>query len=275
MPDAPVATTTVTPAAAPVTPTPTPTAEQLAAAISGQQPAATTPAAPKYRYEVAPNVVYQGDDLEAVVDQMVKAQKSANEHIQTLQTENRQFRTAQQPRAEDGRFVPAAPAASDKFDQQRYFNLLTEDPMSAANYLDGYRFGIPAEQVVPTFNRTVQSSTMAADNLLVTSFFTECPDFPHGDDAAMKALVDTVDQMGGVYTPMSMKAAHRLCVDANKYTPVQTIGAAETPTRPTPLPVPPQGGAHEPAQDYMQMAERMTPAQIREAIAKLEASGVK
>jgi hypothetical protein len=181
---------------------------------------------------VAPNVVYQGDDLEAVVDQMVKAQKAANEHIQTIQTENRQFRTAQQPRDDSGRFAAQQPAAGgDKFDQQKYFNLLTEDPMSAANYLDGYRFGIPAEQVVPTFNRTVQTSTMAADNLLVTSFFTECPDFPHGDENAMKALVDTVDQMGGVYTPMSMKAAHRLCVDANKYTPVQTIGRQNQPRR--------------------------------------------
>src|SRR6185369_1190804 len=170
----------------------TPTAEDLAKALAA--PAAPAPAATKLRYEVGPNSVFEGDTPEEVIEKMVKAQQSANQHIETLRSEKQSLIAQQQERDEKGRFLPQQPdaaPASGAWDQEKYFKMFTESPDKANEYwlethpdalvgAIGKVFGIAPDKVVPTFSSTIQNSQMQYDAMVGDQFLVQCPDFPVG-----------------------------------------------------------------------------------------------
>lgn len=81
------------------------------------------------------------------------------------------------------------------FSNDKYFQLLHEDPIGAQNYLDANRFGIPDPRNVPEyFTGMYQKVTAMEGNSLAAGFVNKHQDFPQ-DNASAQALTQRVQQL--------------------------------------------------------------------------------
>ncbi len=288
MPDTPAATTAATPSSLSAA-IAVPTVEQLEAALAGAVPIQQS--GQKLRYEFGPNTVYEGDTPEEVLDKIAKAHRSATEHIQTLQSENRTMREERNSQVvpardpQTGRFAPqqAQVQPEGEFDSTKYYALFTENPAKANAYLMKHQgkeqlaetlsemFGIPADQLVDTLSRTVEMTQLHQDQLVEQQFSRLCPDFPFGDKAAVDSLIGAVKEMGGTYNPKTLQAAHHMLVAQGTYKPTQQTTQQQQSLQPMPLP--PQGGQPVDAQNIYSQAEGLSAADLRRFIESQVAKG--
>lgn len=135
--------------------------------------------------------------LEAALQSAVKqtedtktAFRSASEERdrakQEVEQARRQAELAAQPKRE--------PVAEGKFDRDKYFAMLNEDPLGAQNYLDSYRFGTPdpVGAISSTFARVD-----AFEQRMVAADFVQqhAAEYPVGDAKAARLLREKAQEL--------------------------------------------------------------------------------
>src|SRR5579864_4883304 len=73
-----------------------------------------------------------------------------------------------------------------QFDNEKYYKLLNESPVAAANYVDSFRFGIPDPAQVPaTFQQLQQDVSTTRQEAMAAQFVQQhAKDFPQTPEAA-------------------------------------------------------------------------------------------
>lgn len=253
-----MSTPTVTP---PVPPEKAPTADDLLAVTAPQ-------AATELTYTFPDGTVVKGKTQDELLAAAAQRYDAVNQHAQQVKAENAQLR-AQVPAPQ------AAPAAAPgAFDQNVYWDLMAKNPAEATVYALAKQFGYAnTEAFVNTMNNTVKAGETFTEMNIASQFVAKNQDFPLANPNALEILTDRMVRMG-VDTPSAdnMAAAHLLCIKEGLYKPAEAVAApsapAQTPQAP-PMLTQPAAMASGPA-NTDDMVNRMTAAQIREAIEKMQ-----
>lgn len=137
---------------------------------------------------------YKGATQQELMDQLVKAQENATTFIEQQKEKDaaREARLAELE-AELSKSRTPPPTTQGTFSSEKYYELLGKDPLLAADYLDGARYGVSPEQVREVWVGAVHNSTEAAVVLQAALFEARCPDYPstpEASDALLKQLGD-------------------------------------------------------------------------------------
>jgi len=125
------------------------------------------------------------------------AYRETKAQYDTLQS---QFQTQQQ---QIDSLKPKEPA-NGNFNNDHYFKLLHEDPVSAANYLDASRFGIQNPGDVPSHFAGMYQKISALDGqTLATGFVNAHPEFPQ-DAMSSQALTQRVQDLNRAGHPVAL-----------------------------------------------------------------------
>lgn len=80
------------------------------------------------------------------------------------------------------------------FDKDKYYQLLSNDPLSAQNYLDGARFGVSPDSVPQYFTGMYEKITKFEGQTLGAGFAAAHPDFPNDEESA-QVMTERVKQL--------------------------------------------------------------------------------
>jgi len=144
------------------------------------------------------------------------AYRETKASLDTMQT---QYQTLEQ-RIEA---MKPKPEPTNGFDKDKYYQLLHDDPIRAQNYLDGQRFGVPADEVPQYFTGMYQKVTAMEGESLAAGFVNRHQEFPQDTDSA-KALTDRVVQLRNMGHPTSaetMELAYQQLVNEGSIKPVE------------------------------------------------------
>lgn len=115
------------------------------------------------------------------------------------------------------------PEPTNGFDKDKYYQLLHDDPIRAQNYLDGSRFGVPADDVPQYFIGLSQKVTAMEGESLAAGFVNRHQEFPQDNDSA-KALTNRVVQLRNMGHPTSaetMELAYQQLVNEGSIKPME------------------------------------------------------
>lgn len=175
----------------------------------------------EFSYTMADGQTYKGATPQEVMEAVGKRYDQLYGHKQKLETENAQYRQVVQS-------LPGQTATqAGGFDQQKYWDLLVNNPIEAQSYLFQHT---PEYQDVRQNIEAQQWQTNAAQ------FRTSNPDFAVNDENITKlnTLCQKLYPNASVLSAEQMSAAHAMAV-RNKLYEVQTV-------TPTPPPPPPNSG---------------------------------
>jgi len=221
----------------------------------------STPANPTTGIELKLNngQVIKAESIEEALKTAVKMVEDstsyARETNKKLEDLQGQFSVVQaQVAAATARKEPSA----NGFDKDRYYQLLHDDPLAAANYVDQVRYGVedPVRylQTMDTKLSALEGSSLAA------GFQAAHPEFPSDEDSArtMTARVIELTRQGHPADFATMELAWSQLVTEDKLKPMETEEANEEPPPPSP------GGAGGVIPDAeLQKVEKMTDAELQ------------
>lgn len=253
----------------PATPKP-PTAEELLAVA--------TPEAPKeLEFTFPDGTVVKGKDKDELLAVAAKRYDDVQKHAQQVKAENAELRKVAQPAV-----TAPAPVSTSGFDPNHYWQMFNEGKIPEANaYAEACFLGFSGPNAAQEMKQVLSGTVNVAQDVVekgnVAGFLAMAPDFPNTAETC-DILADRMVAMG-VANPTvdAMLAAHALCLKEGKY---QASGeappaGAPAPNMPVPPPAPPAGaaGISGVTPNLEEMANAMTPAQLREAILKMQAGG--
>lgn len=118
-----------------------------------------------------------------------------------------------------------APVTNGGFDKQRYFNMLNEDPISAQNYVDSFRFGIDNPSEVPQHFQRISSKIDEYEGYTLAGLFLQqhAEDFPsNAENAAfLRTQMQELVKQGYPATLETMNMAYGQLVDNGKIKPLE------------------------------------------------------
>jgi len=139
---------------------------------------------------------------------------------------------------------PKPVAQEGQFDNDKYYRLLNESPVSAANYVDSFRFGIPDPNEVPRVFQTIQRDVSVTRQESMAAQFMQqhSKDFPANPESA-SALRKQTESLMAQGHPMSvdlLNLAYMQAVESGQIKPLEEKSAQ---TREEPNPSLSGGGA--------------------------------
>jgi hypothetical protein len=214
--------------------------------------------------------VFKGATPQELLDQLVKAQAEAT---QTIRQER--DRTAQlQAEVERLKTPPPQPSVTDEKNQE-YYTMWAKNPTEATKQQLAEMLGVPADRVIQQLKTTMVNATAQT---AANEFLARCDDFPDTQENVAK-LTKMVGQKFGdnvqAATADNLELAYRELVRRGEIIPRQ-VPSSGLINQSSPLPnirggsVPPN-----PVTDVMSQFSKMTADQMKEAIEKMAAMGVR
>ena len=183
------------------------TPEQIAERIAQQTaPQATEPVERDFSVFLQTGQTYKGKTKDELIQELVKAQENASRRIAELSHQL----PAQQPVQQ----VQQQPT----FDQQKYYQMLAENPVAANSYL--LEFTPEAVQLREQLEQISQFNNVLQEQTAVNQFKAETPDFPVQQDVANK-FEEVWNQFGLPITTANLKLVHAYCLREKVYEPYQ------------------------------------------------------
>ena len=192
-----------------------------------------TPVNPGFEFKLADGSVVKAENVEEAFKTVAKMKEDTSAALKEERTKREEMeQRMNQLQAEvQARNTPSA-HEDGKFDKDRYFRLVGEDPMMAQNYLDAYRLGIGSPEQVPGyFQNAFRSLSNLEQNTLAASFVNTHPEFPGGTEEA-EILTKEALRLQQAGHPMNMDTldiAWRNCVEQELIKPVEAPHEQEEP----------------------------------------------
>ena len=121
----------------------------------------------------------------------------------------------------EGQYVSGTEQPKTKTpDAAKFVELLEKNPAEAFDYVDEFRFGMPAKQVRAALNAVLKTTADMALAIEADKFRRETPEYVANEEN-MRALLETMRQYNLPPTAEGMKRAFRLAVDEGKIRPAQ------------------------------------------------------
>lgn len=124
-----------------------------------------------------------------------------------------------------------------QFDNERYFKLLNEDPVSAANYLDAHRFGVQDPSQVPGMFQGMQTdlSVMKQEAMAAKFMQQHAKDFPQNAESAreLRTTFESYLNAGYPATVETLNLAYSNAINEGRIKPMEEK-AEEEPVTPNP-----------------------------------------
>lgn len=226
-----------------------------------QQATQEPPAPPKpeqvYEFKTSTGQVFRGKNYTEVINELIKSVENGTSTIADL---NKKIKEIPPPQSTP---TPQATPAKPSFDQNRYFELLANDPIGAQDYLDEIRYGVkPAEirKMVEESYGFVQNARPQVEisNWMASSDIQS--DNPEALAAFQKAWTD-LGLTDADINQRNLNLVHGYCKGNGLYP-----GATPPPTATTgpvtqPLPTASSSGGNQPEPEFD--ALKATPEQIR------------
>lgn len=112
------------------------------------------------------------------------------------------------------------PIQDGKFDRDRYYKLLNEDPIQAQNYLDGQRFGIDPSRVPTYFQEMNQTISEVRQNMVAGQFLAQhAEDFPPDAAPLLTKKTEELLAQGIPYTVDTVNLAYSQLVASGQVKP--------------------------------------------------------
>lgn len=224
------------------------TYEELDAAITaavGGTPDAAPPAEPQMlEVKLATGQVYKGKTEKEVIDQLVKAQEHAS---MTIHEKDQQLKQVLSQMSTQ-RSAPATENAG--FDQAKYFKLMEQNALEAADYLDSFR---------PKVREAYQSVQQLKQGGELTAFLNTCQDFPSTDPSAISAMKARMNAEGREPTADNLELVYGRLTREGVIKPAPKQSSSEQ----IPAPAPVLGGhSASSAPDPFAELERMSMAEL-------------
>lgn len=147
------------------------------------------------------------------------------------------------------------------FDKDRYYQLLNQDPVMAANYVDAQRFGIQEPSQVPShFQRMDERITAYEGQMLAGQFLQQhAEDFPQSAEAAkdLRGQMEYLTKQGHPATIDTLNMAYDQLIGSGKIKPLEK----HEQERDEPNPSPGGSGANIPEAELAK-AENMSDADL-------------
>ena len=204
-------------------------------------------------------MVIKGDNPEEalknaakIIEDNSKAYRETKASLDELQGRFDAFQTQQQqPRREE---------PTSGFSKDKYYQLLHDDPLLAANYLDAARFQLDRPEDVPATFQGMQNKISQFDAQIMAAGFTNShPDFP--DDAATaQALTGRVKQLQNEGYPTTINTMHMAWEQLKDEGRVKPMVAAESQQEELPPSLGGAGSTMSPAE--IQKAENLSDAEL-------------
>lgn len=237
--------------------------EQLTEAIAPPAPTETK----DLEYVFPDGSKVTGKTQDELLQKAAKRYTDSRGEAEKLKEENAVLRQAAVP-------APAPAVATGKFNQQRYWDLMNENPAEAQAYALATWFGYDTtDQMRQVLDGTVKVAQNVVEQNAISGFLNLAPDFPNTSQNA-DLLTDKMVELGfrNVSTE-ALLAAHALCLKEGKYEAAiqQPPTAPQTPGLPAPPPPVPQGAAATggAAPGLEELANTMTKEELRAALEKL------
>lgn len=169
-------------------------------------------------------MVIKGDNAEEalknaakIIEDNVKSYRETKAQLDQLSTQFNEFqqRQAQPP--------PKPQQSTDGFNNDKYFQLLNQDPVAANDYWFEHRFGQKPEQVAADF-RGVQEKISVLDGQSLAAAFTNMhPDFPSDNESAqaLTGRIKELQRMGHPTDLHTMDLAWNQLVNEGKLKPME------------------------------------------------------
>lgn len=218
-------------------------------------PAPTTAAAQeqKAKWEFADGKVYEAESPEKLLELVGNRYNELWPEFQRIKSENDTLKEAT-----TGVTETATPP--DQFDQKKYFELLSTDPLGAQRY---------ANRFDPDYQSAVSDLRQVRQMQEANSFKAMHPDFNADDAAEVDKLAKSCMALypgSELYTAQQMAAAYRFIA----WKPQETKTVNQNQNQPMP-PVPPASTASVAVPD--KPPEQMTQEELKAYIQRLEAAG--
>lgn len=146
------------------------------------------------------------------------------------QTQNQ----AQNQNQVKGEYVSGGePLTGGKPDPAKFVELLEKDPAAAFDYVDQYRYGIPAAQIRPAVKSTLKTVADMVLAIEADRFVRETPEYSPSD-SNMRALLEVLRESRLPPTSDGMKAAFHLAIQKGVIKPAQPSQQAASYPPPSP-----------------------------------------
>lgn len=176
--------------------------------------------------------VIKGANLEEAIQNAVKRVEDNVSAYKTEKQKREEFE-AEAARLRHELEAKTQPASTDGFSKDRYYQLLNEDPISAQNYMDQYRFGV--QDPVAAFNGMRQSVDAIQQQAVAAAFSAvHADDFPATQEAA-RALTKRTEELvnqGFRYGLETVNYAYDQLVREGSIKPLEKV--EEQPNTPNP-----------------------------------------
>lgn len=159
--------------------------------------------------------------------------------------------------------VSRKPAEPGAFNKEQYWKLMNEDPVTAQNYLDAFRFGISDPSQVPqTFVNMNESISRFEGEAVAAAFLQQhYEDFPGGIDAA-KSLRMRVEELGKQGYPMRLDTLNMAYSQLVSEGSIKPLEKKEREEREEPPPALRGAGQHDVPQAELDKAENMSTQEL-------------
>lgn len=241
------------PTAAPAQPenlTPEQIAERIAAQVAPQQQ--PEPLERDFTVQLDTGQVYRGKTKDELIQELKKAQEHSSRRIHELSKQPATPQQAQQA------------VQNPTFDQQKYYQMLAENPVGANSYL--LQFTPEAQQLREQMEQISQFNTVMQEQAAVNQFKAETADFPVDSDTANK-FEDVWKQYNLPITTANLKLVHAYCLRENVYKPYQAQPQSPLVPQQQPLPNLSSPGFGNPTQQID--PNSMTADQLKQVIQAL------
>jgi hypothetical protein len=115
--------------------------------------------------------------------------------------------------------------ADGQFDNEKYYKLLNDSPVAAANYVDSFRFGISDPNQVPATFQHLQTTVSVIEQQSMAAQFMQqhSKDFPQTPEAAraLRAQFESLIQQGYPATVESLNMAYGQAVSDGRIKPLE------------------------------------------------------
>ena len=198
---------------------------------------------------------YRGNTKDELVQQLVKAQENASRRIKEL-SDSQQQPTQQQ--------VQQVQQQEPQFDQNRYYQLLATDPISANDYyLD---FSPKAKALNQQMQQLEAMRTDIAQRTEFATFQNSVSDFPFDNQDAINKFDAEFPKLGLSWTAQNLMLAHALFLKNGYY----TAPAAAQQQQPSPQTMPTMTGQTQQWSTGAKSPEQMTADELKTYIESLQ-----
>lgn len=245
---------------------------------------ATVPAVPAQPYRVvipgadgAGDEVFEAATQEELIDKLRIAKGNATEKIRQDAQERARLESelrAAQPK-------PPAQADGEKFDQDHYFRLLSEDPLEAHRYALSFVFDADIEDLKEDYRRVRTAAALSVQDRVNAAFVRKHPELlqvsSEDDVVNTEAIQKILTENGWKYTVQNLDAAYALAREQGRVklpkSSAPPAPAAET--APVPSVLPGRPSAPTPSESDEEKFLRSAPLdKVREYLEKKHAAGL-